>query len=395
MALSRDTSLWWNMAGIVAAYQPIAAPGPRMARYNQAMGGTNAYRADDGTPPTWAAATGWSFALVSSQYLTTGITIPDTTYSAIARFSDVTVAPGVNEGYLIGSFLHLDAYWGIAPVGFAGDNNVTYAWGKFVAIAPKLATGVLALAGLQPYRNGIAEASTVPSGGTTSGKALYIGAVNGSAGYYLTGKIQALAIYARTLSPAEVMAVSRQMAYCERNPEWNVWDRRRTWYLPVLAMAYNQAAAGAMANAGALVRGTSTSKAGALTNSGAISRAVAVTEAGVLTGAGGIVRETAASKAGAWSSAGDIARLIATAKSGAMANAGTIARATSKALAGAWSGAGALARAIGKAIAGAWSGSGTGSGELVTIGLISLTLFSRQVTLTLHTRGVTLTVEDR
>lgn len=111
--------------------------------------------------------------------------------------------------------------------------------------------------------------------------------------------------------------------------------------------------------------------------------------------AGGVVRGTATSKAGAWSGAGDITRGVGKAAAGAWSGAGAITRGTSRALAGAWSGAGAIARGIGKALAGAWSGAGSGSGELIIIGMVSLTLHSRSVTLTLHTRGITLTVEDR
>lgn len=158
-----------SAANCLAAYTPIGAASLAASYDNNAAPGNGlpdgTYDAAPGTAPAWAAASGWSFTLASAQYLTTGITIPDTTYSAIARFSNVTVAGGSNEGYLIGSFGALDRYWGIAPVGFAGDNKVTYAWGNFVQIAPALSSGVLAIAALQPYRNGIAEASTIPGGG--------------------------------------------------------------------------------------------------------------------------------------------------------------------------------------------------------------------------------------
>lgn len=55
----------------------------------------------------------------------------------------------------------------------------------------------------------------------------YIGARNvdnTSVDEYANVDIQALAIYSRTLSAAEVFAVYRQMAYCERNPDWSVWS---------------------------------------------------------------------------------------------------------------------------------------------------------------------------
>lgn len=217
---SAAPSGWWLSGGVaaancLAAYTPIGAASLAASYDNNAAPGNGladgTYDAAPGTAPAWAAASGWSFALASSQYLTTGITIPNTTYSAIARFSNVTVPAGTKEGYLIGSFQDLAKYWGIAPVGYAGENKVYYCWGRYVQITPGLSSGVLAIAGLQPYRNGIAEASTIPSG-MTSGKALYIGAINGSAGYYLTGKIQALAIYSVTLTADQVAAISAAMA---------------------------------------------------------------------------------------------------------------------------------------------------------------------------------------
>jgi hypothetical protein len=61
---------------------------------------------------------------------------------------------------------------------------------------------------------------------------MYVGAYNlgGTTTSPLAGNIQALAVYARTLSPAEVWTASRQMQYCDVNDEWSAWARRRQWY---------------------------------------------------------------------------------------------------------------------------------------------------------------------
>ena len=39
MPLRSDSTLWFNLPGVVAAYQPVRAPGPLLARFNMAHGG--------------------------------------------------------------------------------------------------------------------------------------------------------------------------------------------------------------------------------------------------------------------------------------------------------------------------------------------------------------------
>lgn len=76
-------------------------------------------------------------------------------------------------------------------------------------------------AGGVPYVDGI-EAGTIDTQ-VHSDALIYIGRTEGGS-YPLTGNIQALAVYNRPLSSFEVWSVTRQMAYCERNPDWSVWS---------------------------------------------------------------------------------------------------------------------------------------------------------------------------
>ena len=226
MPFRDDPNLWFNIRGIVAAYQPVSGPNTQIVRYNQARGGQNTYRAADGTAPTWSPGLGWTFAAASSQYLLPGISPTDTTWSAFVRFSGVSGAQRALFGFYGSSTSAFDIQ--ISATHMEMYNGDGYATG-YLAIAPQMASGVYGFAGKQPYRNGVAEASVIPAGGFVS-TPIYIGGLNLLAGYYFLGSIQAIAFYQRTLSAAEARLVSLQMQYCDTNPEWSAWARRRQWW---------------------------------------------------------------------------------------------------------------------------------------------------------------------
>lgn len=215
MNRSTDATLWWNMAGIVAAYQPIGAPGPLIARYNQARGGQNRYTLITTAPPTWSAAAGWIFA--GAHYFNTGIQHSDTgrAWSLICRFSDA--ANQVAAQWLAAD--SVSRYGGFGLLLTYNDYDVIKDSGR-LSVA-KHTAAVYCIAGGVPYVDGVVAGAIDVQ--TQYDAPIYMGRCE-SGSYPLTGNIQALAVYNRPLSSFEVWSVTRQMQYCEKNPEWSVWS---------------------------------------------------------------------------------------------------------------------------------------------------------------------------
>lgn len=236
MALREDRSLWYRLSGCVAAWQPIAAPNPLLARYNQRDGGDNRYKAVDGVAPTWHGATGWTFN-GTTQYLDAGV-IPQGDWTLLVRIVNGSLS---GDQYFVGLWDTSPATlrWALGTRQTTAKYLLTYKAAANVAVAYP-SSDFVGLVANSYYANG----SLIASGEAlfTSGVDItaYIGArnTNNAAGLFWPGSIQALAIYNRTLSPAEVFAVSRQMAHVERNPDWSAWGRRRQWfYAPADAAA--------------------------------------------------------------------------------------------------------------------------------------------------------------
>lgn len=207
---------WWTAGGIasltcVAAYQPKGAASLALSYINLASPGT--YNAAPGTAPTWDVVNGWKFLTASSQYLGTGI-YPSSGWSLICRFSNAAAVIGAN------------CFFGEADVGNvrrlyisgvdATNTGVRYANGATILVAPVLTSGVLAVAGQQGHRNGVADGGAI--GAWSGGAAIYpilIGANDYTASppyrAYATGYFQAGAIYNTTLTPAQVLAVTNAM----------------------------------------------------------------------------------------------------------------------------------------------------------------------------------------
>jgi hypothetical protein len=196
----------WYLAGgsplPVAVYVPKGAADLAASYVNLANPGT--YNAAPGTAPTFAAATGWTFAAASSQYLDTGLVMASNTYSVVVRFSGAVNNSGRLFGYSSGT-----AILSIVP-----DNGTVarYSYANNVDVAPDLAAGVLAITPTNGYRNGTSEASMAGYSGTNA-RSMYIGAINsGSASLFFSGNILALAIYNATLTAPQVAAISAAMA---------------------------------------------------------------------------------------------------------------------------------------------------------------------------------------
>lgn len=198
---------WWLSGGVsaancVVAYQPKGAASLAASYTNLANPGT--YTAAPGVAPTFAAATGWTFAAESTTYLNTGI-VPASGWSFIIRFNGTA-----DGGVPIGTYKPNARFFVQL-----GSTVVVYASGSLVVVSPQATSGVLAIAGQQGYRNGTADGAAISAWTDTTTLSIYIGAHSRSdtgIGSYYTGSIQAIAIYNATLSAAQVSGISAAMA---------------------------------------------------------------------------------------------------------------------------------------------------------------------------------------
>lgn len=239
----RSTDVWFNAPGVVAAYQPIAAPDPFAAQQNTGndLRRAGVYAAKLGVAPTWRSSTGWTFN-GTTQYLTTGI-VPagNQTWSALAGFSGVTANTNVQA---------LFGYWhdSVSANRFTVSPNFTgnirlYFYSQYKQIAARALSGVMGIAGRQPILNGAADGPEVTTGSGTLGD-IYLGANKkvSVAGDFLGGTIRCFVITSITLPLSAMAQYSRQMAYCHVNPDWSAWARRRQYFYAPSAAATFQAA---------------------------------------------------------------------------------------------------------------------------------------------------------
>lgn len=241
----RSTDVWYNAPGVVAAYQPIAAPGPLLARYNVGNDARMAgqYTAQPGVLPAWSGTTGWGSKIAANWYLSTGLTAAtNTTWTYLCCFSAAESTSGNAFGLYGGAGdkrLQLDVW-------SSGSSALDFGNGNLLkAGATSNGTHVGGFAGNAAYQNG-KILGTILSGALHV-DTLFVGAVNssGSPDFYLSiGYIQAFAIASITLSPAHVAQYSRQMAYCHVNPDWSAWGRRRRYYYAPSAAGFQAAWSG-------------------------------------------------------------------------------------------------------------------------------------------------------
>lgn len=204
------TGAWYVVSGktCVAAYQPKGAASLAASYVNLANPGTN--DAAPGTAPT-LGADGWAFVTASSQYLDTGV-IPANGYTMIVRCSNWLDTGGTQ--WMCGVDSASDAKFYLCPE-FTTAQRI-YGSGQFVLTAgPALGSPcVMAIAGQQPYYDGVADGSTVGAWGAAQTRSIFIGADQqngGGAGFYWTGHIQAMAIYSGTLTAGEISALTTRM----------------------------------------------------------------------------------------------------------------------------------------------------------------------------------------
>lgn len=220
----RSTDVWFNAPGVVAAYQPVAAPDAFAARRNVAHGGARfgVYTATLGVAPTWEFAAGWNFD--GTQYFRTGIS-PMPNLSVFVRFSEkVSNSTGALSGsYGSTGFLLLPR----SSYGKRGYQD----YGTLLEKSGEIINGNMGISGLTAYLNGRGD-GTLAAGSPDSRYLLFIGAANVFTGalYLLRAKIQCAIYLYRNLASSEIDLIYRQMKYCEQNPDWNAWSRRRRYY---------------------------------------------------------------------------------------------------------------------------------------------------------------------
>lgn len=226
--IERNTGLidkWWliptiNPSDVVAVYQPLGA-GDQEDSYRNLVDELSP--AMPGIAPTWTAAEGWTFN-GTTQYLTTGI-MPTGDYTILARFKPRASLTGT----LIGETA-TDANFRLAMTSVApgpGQIRITYNWLRgadnvtdnsqvyVTATSDKI---LMVLAATQPYMtnndgNLVTGVAAIIDSFIGTAIELYIGAHNngGSPADFFNHSIQAIAIYDRQLTQAEVNSVRGQM----------------------------------------------------------------------------------------------------------------------------------------------------------------------------------------
>lgn len=203
----------WYLAGgvdeadCIAAYQAIGASTIFAAYTNLANPGT--YDLTAGITPGFDISYGWSFNGVDQYLRSTMVPNNDQTWSVIVRFSEQS---GTGDKALTGA-LNAAATSGLALIADKA-NTVSYRNGDTPStFAPKLATGILAIAGNKAYRDGVAEAGTLGTGTGTLSQTIIggVGYAGNAAAWFCNVKIQAIAFYHAVLTPSQVAAITTAM----------------------------------------------------------------------------------------------------------------------------------------------------------------------------------------
>ena len=209
-------SSWWLAGGIdpancVVAYQPKGAASYAASKVNLANAGT--YDAVDGTSyPDWDATNGWIFDGANAEYLYPNGFYPDKTnydWSMIVRFSNASAAVGTNV--LLGINDAYDFFYIYAKTG--GNHGFGHG-NKFFLPSPNKTSGVLCMAGLECYANGVHEGTIATPTVYNQQLLMGIGATmraNSPLEYYY-GYMQAVAIYNATLTSTQVGLLTTAMA---------------------------------------------------------------------------------------------------------------------------------------------------------------------------------------
>lgn len=193
---------------IWAAYEPDLAATFAASLLDQSGNANDAGDPGGVNTPDWAtgAADGWIFNAAASEYLTTTfVPAQDQSQSMIIKFSNYS-----GGGYLVGSRFGAARNFELR----ADAGNVYYWNGSLQAVAPTIASGTLAIAGTQGYRNGAAEGAAIGAYAGPNVFGVYIACENssGAAQNHATAKIQRLYIYDVILTAGQIAAIHAAIA---------------------------------------------------------------------------------------------------------------------------------------------------------------------------------------
>jgi hypothetical protein len=211
-----DCTPWYLFGGITAsnciiAYTPCGAASYADSLDNNAAPGNGladgTYDATDEILhiPSWTSADGWDFDATGSEYLTTGGFKPlSSSYTMIIRFSDINNDDGVLAGFVDAA----KTSFYIKPKALVGlPAYRAYSNCDVVSKSQDVARGVLAFANRDCYLDGVLD-ERLGAPGTIGDYTVNIGRESKAPGNYITGKIQAIAIYNTELSAAQIAAVT-------------------------------------------------------------------------------------------------------------------------------------------------------------------------------------------
>ncbi|MBV6343492.1 hypothetical protein [Candidatus Magnetobacterium casense] len=198
---------WWLSGGIaaancLAAYAAKGAASLAASYVNLANPGTYNL-AYTGSGLTWDAVNGWIDATGNAVLTATGLTVTNNqTWSVLCKFTNLAAVANCclcSNGNTL--------QFAVRPIRSGTDRRYVSGDQSSILVGQKT-TGVMGIAGRQPYYNGAADGALITAGVGTNGTYLALhGSAAGLFGYY-----QANALYNITLSAAQMLAVSTAMA---------------------------------------------------------------------------------------------------------------------------------------------------------------------------------------
>jgi len=193
-------SSWWAIPGqtCVGAYQAKGSASLAASYVNLKKPGTNDLYLQTDPAPGWNTTVGWIWT--GAQALWTGFT-PTVNSWFVVRFSSA-IPPVALGGFAsgVGRFCII-----------IETDRVRYEWGTIDAPAyPVITTGVLAVTSTGGWRNGISDIAY--SAILQSMYEFAIGKKTAGVAYWMTGNIQAVAVYDSLPAAGDVTTVSTAIA---------------------------------------------------------------------------------------------------------------------------------------------------------------------------------------